>query len=429
MGKRVVILGAGVSGLSVAYHLDCPATVYEAAPEPGGMCRTVKAGVYLLDMGVHTLFTSDPYVSALYDQLLEGRLNSEQSVAQIYIEGRYVDFPLQTNLWQLTPSSRRLFLNGVKRERARRRVARNYHEWLVSSFGQPMAEAFMIPYNRKKYGVDLSLLDATPFAAKNPVPSIEDMEAGAHGPIRRPYGHNPRWRYPSQGGFQALADSLAGRISKHIRISCGTRATSILCHRRTVVLNDGVEEPYDLLVSTIPLDRLVEMTDGLPADLGRKATGLSYKGVRIFSFGVLGPPSLPFHWAYYADPQIPFLRLSIPSCFAKDVAPPGQHLIQAEVTDDDADMSSVEEALVKVRALRDTGSILFRHSMPIARAYPHQALGQRSALERLLEGLEGYGIHCLGRFGTWSYLDADQCILQGKRFAQGILSSLVGSHP
>ncbi|MGQ9653111.1 MAG: protoporphyrinogen/coproporphyrinogen oxidase [Thermodesulfobacteriota bacterium] len=422
MGERIVILGAGVSGLSVAYHLDRPALLYEAALEPGGMCRTVKAGDYLLDMGVHTLFTSDPYVSSLYERLLEGRLNSQQSVAQIHHDGRYVDFPLQTNLWQLPARSRRLFLEGVRKERERVRVVRNYQDWLVSSFGQPMAEAFMIPYNRKKYGVDLALLDAAPFAAKNPVPSLEEMEAGAQGPLRRSYGHNPRWRYPSQGGFQALVNSLVGHISKDIRISCGIQATSISCLRRTLVLAEGTEEPYDLLVSTIPLDRLVAMIHGLPEDLKSKTKGLSHKGIRIISFGVAGPPTVTFHWAYYADPDIPFLRLSIPSRFAQDLAPPGHHLIQAEVTDDGADMESVEDALVKVRALRDKRSVVFRHSMVIPHAYPHQALGQRPALERLLAGLGNYGIHCLGRLGTWSYLDADQCILQGKRVAQAVLA-------
>lgn len=422
MGERLVILGAGVSGLSVAYHLDRPALVYEAAPGPGGMCRTVKAGGYLLDMGVHTLFTSDPYVSALYDQLLKGRLNSQESIAQIYHDGRYVDFPLQANLWQLSPASRRLFLDGVRRERQRRHLAQDYEDWLVSSFGEPMAEAFMIPYNRKKYGIDLTLLDAAPFAAKNPVPSLEDMEAGAQGPLRRPFGHNPRWRYPSVGGFQALVDALVGRISKGTRITCGTQVASILCRRRTLVLSDGTEGPYDVLVSTIPLDRLVEMIHGLPKDLLSKARGLSYKGIRIFSFGVAGPPKVPFHWAYFADPDIPFLRLSIPSFFAEDVAPPGHHLIQAEVTDEEADMGATEAALVKVGVITERGSVVFRHSLTIPYAYPHQLLGRRPDLEVLLASLKGYGIHCLGRFGTWSYLDADQCILQGKRLAQVFLA-------
>ncbi|MET0532010.1 MAG: NAD(P)-binding protein, partial [Microvirga sp.] len=61
--RRTHIVGAGIAGLSAALAVTADggeAILYEAAPQPGGRCRTVHpAGGFVHDNGTHVLFTAN----------------------------------------------------------------------------------------------------------------------------------------------------------------------------------------------------------------------------------------------------------------------------------------------------------------------------------------------------------------------------------
>ncbi|WP_262298533.1 hydroxysqualene dehydroxylase [Microvirga sesbaniae] len=63
MTRRTHIVGAGIAGLSAALAVtgrDGEAIVYEAAPQPGGRCRTLQpADGFIHDNGTHVLFTAN----------------------------------------------------------------------------------------------------------------------------------------------------------------------------------------------------------------------------------------------------------------------------------------------------------------------------------------------------------------------------------
>src|SRR5690625_234670 len=66
------IIGAGMSGLTVAYALQkrgIPATVYEKAGEVGGVIRTVRKEDWLVEEGPNTLMANSGRVWNLLDEL------------------------------------------------------------------------------------------------------------------------------------------------------------------------------------------------------------------------------------------------------------------------------------------------------------------------------------------------------------------------
>ena len=73
----IVILGGGLAGLSTARHLgDEPHVVLEAAPEPGGLCRTREVSGFFFDYTGHLLHLRDERAIALVDALLPGELRT-----------------------------------------------------------------------------------------------------------------------------------------------------------------------------------------------------------------------------------------------------------------------------------------------------------------------------------------------------------------
>ena len=63
----VVIVGAGVSGLSLAQFLaeaGVEVVVVERLQEPGGLARSFRYEGFVFDVGPHRFHTSNPHVTA-----------------------------------------------------------------------------------------------------------------------------------------------------------------------------------------------------------------------------------------------------------------------------------------------------------------------------------------------------------------------------
>jgi UDP-galactopyranose mutase len=65
----VVVVGAGPTGLSAAYHLGEDALLLEQADRVGGWCRSVEDNGFTFDMAGHIMFSNDPYVHEMYRSL------------------------------------------------------------------------------------------------------------------------------------------------------------------------------------------------------------------------------------------------------------------------------------------------------------------------------------------------------------------------
>ena len=66
----VVVIGAGPTGLSAAYHLGRDAVLVERGRTVGGWCRSIEDHGFTFDFAGHIMFSNDPYVHQLYQVLL-----------------------------------------------------------------------------------------------------------------------------------------------------------------------------------------------------------------------------------------------------------------------------------------------------------------------------------------------------------------------
>lgn len=75
MEKKIIIIGAGIAGLSAGYYARMngyDAEIYESHSLPGGLCTSWKKGEYTIDGCLHWLTGSDGRTFILYtnaDQL------------------------------------------------------------------------------------------------------------------------------------------------------------------------------------------------------------------------------------------------------------------------------------------------------------------------------------------------------------------------
>ncbi|HEU4866392.1 MAG TPA: FAD/NAD(P)-binding protein, partial [Actinomycetota bacterium] len=97
--RTLSILGAGPAGLGAAYRAaqsGHEVTVLERSDRVGGLAGSFEVGGIRVDHGSHRLHpATEPHLMAELSRLLDGDLQQRQRHGRIYLEGRWIAFPLQ----------------------------------------------------------------------------------------------------------------------------------------------------------------------------------------------------------------------------------------------------------------------------------------------------------------------------------------------
>ena len=114
---QIGIIGAGPAGLTAALLAsrkghDC--TVFESAPNPGGMAASFAVAGQRVDLGSHRLHPStEPHLLALIKQIMGDDLQIRERNGRINLRERWVKFPLRaTDLIKKLPTSVALRIGG-----------------------------------------------------------------------------------------------------------------------------------------------------------------------------------------------------------------------------------------------------------------------------------------------------------------------------
>lgn len=98
-----LVIGAGPTGLSAAYHLGEDALLLEQNEQIGGWCRSLEVDGFTFDYAGHIMFSNDPYVHELYGKLLGDNVHWQDREAWIFSKGVYTRYPFQGALYGLPP--------------------------------------------------------------------------------------------------------------------------------------------------------------------------------------------------------------------------------------------------------------------------------------------------------------------------------------
>lgn len=99
---KTVILGAGLCGLSAAYHLkeqgDEDYVVLERGPRAGGLCLTERYDGFSFDHSIHILYSQDAYAQDLiFRRLLGDNIHRQVRQSYCYTHSVYTEYPYQAN--------------------------------------------------------------------------------------------------------------------------------------------------------------------------------------------------------------------------------------------------------------------------------------------------------------------------------------------
>jgi protoporphyrinogen oxidase len=429
--SRIVILGAGPTGLGAAWRLTelglTNFTVFEQNPYPGGLAASFAApDGFTWDIGGHVQFSHYGYFDRLMDSLLPGEWLGHLRASYVWILDRFVPYPFQRNIHFLPRPQFLACLAGLI-ETARRRNAlphAHFGDWIDRGFGTGIARLFLRPYNFKVWAWPPERLDAawvgervSPIDLPRLIRHIlaQTLDAG--------WGPNNTFRFPASGGTGEIWRRLAARLpAGGLRLN--SPVESIDLARRRLTLASGAAEPYDILISTIPLDRLLRLA-------GRPAPPLLYSSSHIAGIGLLG--QTPGHlrdksWMYFPEPDAPFYRATVFSNYSPaNVPDPTRHWsLLLEVSESPAkpvDSGTVIEEVIRgleatrlIPSRRDIVSVWYHKAV---HGYPTPFLDRDAVITPVLRELESRSVFSRGRFGAWKYevSNQDHSLMQGVELA------------
>jgi UDP-galactopyranose mutase len=323
-------------------------------------------------------------------------------------------------------SGRTLLYAGTERRRPilHKGPPRNFEEFIYKVWGAGIARHFAIPYNRKLWAVPLDQMETSWLGGRVPLPNLEEMIDGALSPVPKPMGPNARFGYPLRGGFQALMDGFLPHLQGDLRLN--TRVTAVSPSRHRVTLDDGTNLPYERLISTMPLPRLVRLIGTeAPSDVRQAAAALRHVSVRCVNLGIGRPALTEKHWIYYPEDTV-FHRIFVQGNASPHCNAPGGFGLTCEITYSEAKPLPCEgDALIR-RCIEDCHRVgIFTPAdevwaanqvdMPVAYVvYDHD----RAANVNLIrEWLVQRDIILAGRYAEWEYYNSDHAFVAGKKAA------------
>jgi protoporphyrinogen oxidase len=434
--QPVLILGAGLAGLSAANFLEHPWHLVEKTDRVGGLIKTERIHDCLFDPTGHWLHLRDAEIRRLVEERwLPGQLMRMERRAGIFSRGVFTRFPYQVNTHGLPPEvvAENLIgyveaLYGEKGRELREHEPRNFAEFILRYMGEGFAKNFMLPYNRKLWTVDPTELSAAWVGRFVPRPGLEEVVKGALGLGSDALGYNASFLYPREGGIESLARAMLAHL-RGGEVSVRTEPVSIDWKARQVQLSDGRVLGYSHLVSTVSLPHLVGLlargAAGVPEEVLAAAGRLRATTVTYVCVGAKGPHRQPWHWVYLPEPEFHSYRIGSPTAVYPALAPPHlatfyvEYSHRGELTPSQAEQYAVED-LVRSHMVHSAGDIVFAHAREIPHAYVLYDGDYGPAKSTILGFLDHTGIATAGRYGQWEYSSMEDAILAGRACARRI---------
>lgn len=429
---KVIILGAGPTGLGAALRLcECgykSFRLHEVAPYVGGLAASQKDPQnFTWDIGGHVLFSHYPYFDALMKSALGDRWLTHERQSWVWIENRFVPYPFQNNIRHLKPETRWKCLKELIKVYKDRTdgVPRHFGEWIDRTFGKGVAEVFMRPYNYKVWGYPPEEMDFKWVGERVAVADLERIVDNIlHEKDDLAWGPNNVFQFPLLGGTGAIWEAVADHIGRE-RIFLNSEAVRIDPFGKEVTFKDGRRAKYDVLVSTIPIDKLVEIA-GLD-HLSQYTKQLKHSATHVIGVGLTGKPAPDLAtkcWMYFPEDNCPFYRATVFSNYSPNNVPDISRYwsLMVEVSESPqkpVDASRiVEESIAGMKAthlINDSHSFVSTFHYRAEYGYPTPTPGRDEALNAIHPELEKLGIYSRGRFGGWKYevSNQDHSVMQG----------------
>jgi protoporphyrinogen/coproporphyrinogen III oxidase len=447
--SRVVIVGAGITGLTLAYRLgqlkpDLDITLLESRDRPGGTVWTERRDGFQIEIGPNGFLDNVPStVSLCADLGLKQRLVPASETAgrnrYLFLDGRLRRLPysvpsfLGSNL--LSWRGKLAALTERFRGRADRSADESIDAFARRRFGSEAAKILADALVTGIHAGDPSLL-----SLRAAFPRLAALEA-EHGSVltgmaraaRAQPGPRRMWSFPE--GLRCLIELLDKKLRKPAILGVRVRRIE-KAEEGWIVKAEGADHwPADAVVLACPAFDQGRILAEVDSELAEKVGAIAYNKVAVVALGYqeTDVPLKPDGFGFIAPQRSRRDILGVQWCSSifPDRAPQGFVLFRALCGgwnrpdildwDDDRIVSAVREELRLAQGI--VVPPRFRHIVRWDRAIPQYHLGHLERVNWIEKRARQHaGLHLTGN--SYRGVSLNDCTLEAERLARTIADSL-----
>jgi protoporphyrinogen oxidase len=445
---KVVIIGAGPSGLACAYHLGkhgISSLVVEKDETAGGLCRTFDYSGYLFDIGGHRFLTKSELVNSLWHDILGEELLSVKRVSRIYFNNKYLKYPLSlfdTFINLGIVESTRCMASYITAQLDPSGDDATFEGWMTNRFGKRLYEIFFDTYTKKVW--ELPPKDISSDWAAQRIKGLSLREA-LKSAIMSPNNNglktlSQEFLYPRKGPGQ-FYDRLCKKSSAlgaHFFFNCNV--TGIECDGKKVTaitIQDTQKQteklPVDVLFSSMPLPHLINsINSDPPKEIHQSASQLKFRSFLVVNVILEKEHLFPDQWVYVHSPEVKLGRIQNYKNWSMDmISDPKNTSLGLEYFcregDDLWNMNDKEIINFAMNELQEIGIASQKHLvggfvLRRKNVYPVYSLDyqeKRAILKTYLKHFQN--LRPIGRAGLFKYDNSDLALLSGIVAAENYL--------
>lgn len=401
MGK-IIVVGAGVSGLSIARQLSnrYEVIVMEKADRPGGLikCDRVKGHLYH-KVGGHVFNTKRQDVLdwfwKFFDKEKEFVKADRNSVVSME-NGKWIPYPIENHVYMFNEDMMKSFISDlISMANAPQTESANFEEFLRTRFGETLYHVYFEPYNEKVWRRSLKHVPLSWLSGKLPMPTLEEIIYNNFKRIEEKAFVHSSFFYEKEGGSQFLANRLAEGLDIRYNVDvnsierkkCGWTVNGLPCDK--VVFCGNIKD-LPTILHGLDIDAYKEMIEKL------ESHGTTSVLCEI--------DDNPYSWIYMPSRFHQSHRIICTGNFSSTNCANGVMSATIEFTD----YISKEDILDNLTRIPLHPRYIIHEYTEFT--YPIQDENTRHNISALKDVTEKAGMYLLGRFAEWEYYNMDAAI-------------------
>ena len=449
--KKVLIIGAGVAGLSAGRVLSqngYKVAIYEAQSSVGGMSKSLKMFDQIVDIGPHRFFSKDKRLNDFWSAHTYGESEKVSRLTRIFYNNKFFYYPLRgfDALFKLGIIESTLCVLSFIKAKIKPFGGDSFESWVANAFGYRLYSIFFKSYTQKLWGIECKDLDSD-FARQrikglNLYEAIKSAFVGDKSKKHKTLVDE--FSYPKKGCGVVYENMAKEILANGGEILCDIEVSGIITQdKRAIGIRTSGGDIYgDIVISTalfrdmvLSLDELDSAIKDLAQNLKFRNTILVYVEVDCATNAESSAKLFADNWIYVHSNNIDTGRITNFANWTQDLRCGRRESIlclEYWANDDENLWNLSSDEIINIAKKDLLDSNLVAHSSQIKRtqalkihkSYPVYERGYKQNLSKIYNALDDFkDLHFIGRNGAFKYNNQDHSLLMGLLCADKILGN------